>query len=109
LAPRISPNKTWAGLVGGVASAALASPAIGWLLGSHGLALLGLLGALLAVVAQAGDLGESLAKRRFGVKDTGQLIPGHGGLLDRVDGLMATAPLVALAVWLNGGSVFTWA
>jgi phosphatidate cytidylyltransferase len=67
-----------------------------------------LLGGVLAVVAQGGDLGESLAKRRFGVKDTGALIPGHGGLLDRVDGLLPTAPALALLVWLKGGSVFGW-
>jgi phosphatidate cytidylyltransferase len=67
-----------------------------------------LLGAALAVVAQGGDLGESFAKRRFGVKDSGALIPGHGGLLDRVDGLLPTVPALAVLVWLKGGSVFGW-
>jgi phosphatidate cytidylyltransferase len=107
LAPRVSPNKTWSGLIGGVASAAL--------VGALGAALLGvdvglpaLAGGLLAGVAQAGDLAESLVKRRFGAKDTGSLIPGHGGLLDRVDGLLATTPVVALLMWLKGGSVFGW-
>jgi phosphatidate cytidylyltransferase len=109
LAPRISPNKTWAGLLGGMASAALVSGCVAAVLdGGAGLAGAALVGGGLAVVAQAGDLGESLVKRRFGVKDTGALIPGHGGLLDRVDGLLATTPVVALLVWLEGGSVVGW-
>jgi phosphatidate cytidylyltransferase len=108
LAPRISPNKTWAGLLGGVASAALVGGLVAALLDGAGLAVAALVGGGLAVVAQAGDLGESLVKRRFGVKDTGALIPGHGGLLDRVDGLLATTPVVALLVWLKGGSVVGW-
>src|SRR5215468_347717 len=81
LAPRVSPNKTWAGLAGGVVGAALAGAAVA-AAGSAPVGGLALAGGVLAVVAQAGDLGESLAKRRFGVKDTGTLIPGHGGLLD---------------------------
>ena len=107
LAPQISPNKTWAGLLGGMVSAALVG-GCGAALGGGLLAAGALAGGGLAVIAQAGDFGESFAKRRFGVKDTGTLIPGHGGLLDRVDGLLATAPAVALAVWLKGGSVFGW-
>jgi phosphatidate cytidylyltransferase len=108
LAPRISPNKTWAGLLGGVVSAALVSGLVAAVLDGAGLAVAALIGGGLAVVAQAGDLGESLVKRRFGVKDTGALIPGHGGLLDRVDGLLATTPIVALLVWLKGGSLVGW-
>jgi phosphatidate cytidylyltransferase len=92
-----------------MASAALVSGCgAAWLDGGAGLAGAALVGGGLAVVAQAGDLGESLVKRRFGVKDTGALIPGHGGLLDRVDGLLATTPVVALLVWLEGGSVVGW-
>src|SRR4030095_10502685 len=86
LAPRISPNKTWAGLAGGIAGAAV----LGWI-GGHFLGLGGdflLLGATMAALAHAGDLFESWIKRRAGVKDSGALLPGHGGLLDRLDGLL---------------------
>jgi phosphatidate cytidylyltransferase len=108
LAPRISPNKTWAGLLGGMASAALVGGLMAGVLGAAGLAVAALVGGGLAVVAQAGDLGESLVKRRFGVKDTGALIPGHGGLLDRVDGLLAATPVVALLVWMKGVGGVGW-
>jgi phosphatidate cytidylyltransferase len=97
--PRYSPNKTWSGFVGGLAAGAGA----GWVVASiiplglphpaWGL-LLGLTGAL---ATMAGDLWESALKRRFGVKDAGGLIPGHGGLLDRVDGLMFAAVVLAAA------------
>lgn len=94
LAPRISPKKTWAGLVGGMVCAAL----VGWAM-KNGVApgawRLAAASAALAVVAQAGDLAESGLKRYFGVKDSSQLIPGHGGVLDRLDGLLAVAPAVA--------------
>jgi len=102
LAPVISPNKTWAGLLGGMAAAALAGVAFAlWRDAPVGLA--GLVSAALAVVAQAGDLGESMVKRHFGVKDSGRLIPGHGGIFDRVDGLLAVAPAWALALLAAGG------
>jgi phosphatidate cytidylyltransferase len=100
LAPRVSPNKTWAGLLGGMAAAAL----VGLLVFAFsdvfepGTAMA--LSAVLAVVAQGGDLGESALKRRFGVKDSGTILPGHGGIMDRLDGLLAAAPVVALCVWL---------
>lgn len=98
--PRFSPNKTWTGfaggLIGGSAAAALISLAP---LGGRGpvfrTALM--IGFFTALAAMAGDLWESMLKRRFGVKDSGDLIPGHGGLLDRVDGLMFAAVLVAAA------------
>ena len=108
LAPRISPNKTWAGLLGGVMSAALAGALTAPLLGEAGVQTAALVSAALAVVAQGGDLGESVLKRHFGVKDTGGLIPGHGGLLDRVDGLLAVAPMVAAITWLSRSSVLDW-
>ena len=66
------------------------------------------LSAGLAIVEQFGDLAESLAKRRFGVKDSSGLIPGHGGLLDRLDGLLAVIPVVALLTMIAGRSVVTW-
>lgn len=97
LAPRISPRKTWSGLFGGMLVAALVAAVLGSVLG---LALeplaLALLGAALAAWSQMGDLTESAVKRRFGVKDSGSIIPGHGGILDRVDGLVFAAPAVAL-------------
>ncbi len=98
LAPRISPKKTWAGLIGGMTVAAAA----GWLLALAFAigqpTLLAIAAAVLAVVGQAGDLTESAIKRHFQVKDSSNLIPGHGGVLDRVDGLLFAAPLWAM-VW----------
>lgn len=98
IAPRISPSKTWAGLGGGAALAALVGVGVeisdfgpaavpGFTIGSIGWAMLG--GVLIAVIAQAGDFFESWMKRRAGVKDSGSLIPGHGGLFDRLDGFIA--------------------
>ena len=108
LAPRWSPRKTWAGLAGGVACAALAGWATAVWLGISPALPLVLLSAGLAIVEQFGDLAESVAKRRFGVKDSSGLIPGHGGLLDRLDGLLAVIPVVALLTLIDGRSVVTW-
>jgi CDP-diglyceride synthetase len=98
LAPAISPNKTWAGLGGGVLAAGL----FGALMHvQYGLPWrMTLASPALAVVAQAGDLFESWLKRRAGVKDSGNVLPGHGGVLDRLDGLVPVAPLAALLVVL---------
>lgn len=91
LAPSISPGKTWSGLIGGVIGAALGGALIVHFCGlAHGLILLA---PLLAVAAQCGDLFESALKRRAGVKDSGRLLPGHGGVLDRLDGLLPVALL----------------
>jgi phosphatidate cytidylyltransferase len=104
LAPGISPGKTWAGLLGGVLGAALVGTIVSGLLG--GIAGLGtLVGGLLAVVAQAGDLFESHLKREAGVKDSGTLIPGHGGALDRLDGLLFAAPVYAFLVGPGGARI----
>lgn len=94
LAPRFSPNKTWAGLVGGVAGATIAA---GLLVTQAGLPRV-LLGAapLFAVAAQAGDLFQSAIKRRAGVKDSGRVLPGHGGVMDRLDGLVPVAVFTLL-------------
>lgn len=94
LAPRISPNKTWAGLIGGMAGAGVC----GWLLATWFQMEPFFLwsGAALGAVAQGGDLYESWLKRRAGVKDSGTLLPGHGGVLDRLDGLLAVAIVMTL-------------
>jgi phosphatidate cytidylyltransferase len=100
--PRVSPKKTWAGAIGGFA----ASLAV-----AGGFAALGLgktvpillVGAALSVVSQLGDLFESAVKRRFGVKDSSHLIPGHGGLMDRLDGLVAAIVVAAIFGLLRGG------
>lgn len=108
LAPRWSPGKTWAGLIGGVLCAALAGFAAAAVLRAGAVLPLILASSGLAIVEQFGDLAESMAKRRFGVKDSSGLIPGHGGLLDRLDGLLAVVPAVALLSLAGGGSVLTW-
>jgi phosphatidate cytidylyltransferase len=109
LAPRISPGKTWSGLGGGVFGAVLVTLAALVVFARQGSFLGALLFAgLLAVVAQMGDLFESAVKRRAGVKDSSSLIPGHGGMLDRVDGLLFAAPAVALAFLVFGHEVVPW-
>ncbi len=108
LAPRISPNKTWSGLAAGIVCTAAVGFATATVLDGPDVLHLFLLSAALALVAHAGDLWESMVKRRFNAKDSGRLIPGHGGLLDRLDGLMAAAPAVAAATLLSGESVLAW-
>ena len=98
LAPAISPNKTWAGLIGGIVAASLFGAFMHWY---AGLPLrMTLASPLLAIVAQAGDLYESWLKRRAGVKDSGNVLPGHGGVMDRLDGLVPVAPVAAFLVIL---------
>jgi phosphatidate cytidylyltransferase len=108
LAPRISPSKTWSGLCGGMLGAALTGALTTWLLGSERLLQAAGLGAVLAIVAQLGDLAESALKRAAQVKDSGSLIPGHGGLLDRVDGLLFAAPALALLGLIAGPESLPW-
>ena len=99
LMPAISPNKTWAGLCGAIAGGICAGAAL-WIFDRQfNLLWLVALGAGLAVVEQGGDLIESALKRRHGVKDSGNLIPGHGGILDRIDGLIAAAVIAAGVAW----------
>jgi phosphatidate cytidylyltransferase len=109
LAPALSPGKTWSGAIGGLVSAALAGLAIaaGFSSGFSPPHVIGLaLG--LGIISQAGDLLESALKRYFGVKDSGHIIPGHGGLLDRVDALLAVAPVAALLAFSVGRGVVLW-
>jgi phosphatidate cytidylyltransferase len=109
LAPRISPNKTWSGAIGGLICAAIAAyVAALW----GGLAYAGAtvlaIGAVLSVFSQIGDLGESWWKRRFAVKDSGNLIPGHGGILDRIDGVLLASPVAAAAYWAGQMAGLPW-
>jgi phosphatidate cytidylyltransferase len=108
LAPVVSPNKTWAGLFGGVLAAALLGAVFTLFDDGSPLLLAMLVSAALAVVAQGGDLVESMVKRYFGVKDSGALIPGHGGIFDRVDGLLAVAPVWALVLLVSDGGWSLW-
>jgi phosphatidate cytidylyltransferase len=104
LAPMISPNKTVEGAVAQLLASGLAALVLGaWLLNWQAPRLL-VAGALLGLVGQIGDLAESVMKRSVGVKDTGGLIPGHGGVLDRVDGLLFNAPALYYYAALGGGA-----
>ncbi len=109
LAPAISPGKTWSGAVGGLGAAV----AVGFIAAatlSAGTSPMRAVcfAALISVVSQAGDLFESQLKRDFGVKDSGWLIPGHGGLLDRLDAVLFAAPVAALLALMLGRGVIIW-
>lgn len=101
MAPVLSPSKTWAGTIGGSVTAALIFAAFIWFLGGSAWQA-GLFGFLFSVTAHAGDLFESFVKRRFGIKDSGAMIPGHGGVLDRMDSTLAAALAMALLVFVVG-------
>ena len=107
LAPAISPGKTRSGAVGGLAASVLIAAGVALYLGGNP-AWAGLIGAVVGVAGQAGDLLESGLKRRFGVKDSGGLIPGHGGLLDRLDALLVAVPVAALLAAAAGRGVELW-
>jgi phosphatidate cytidylyltransferase len=98
---RVSPNKTWAGAIGGLLLAAVAGVLAGRFVSSPDLIGVSLVAILLSVAAILGDLAESAFKRRFGRKDASNLIPGHGGILDRVDALMAAASVAAMFAMLR--------
>ncbi len=99
LAPVLSPNKTWSGAIGGLVAAAIAEAIFIAVIGGHAGAA-ALFGAVLAVFAHAGDLFESWVKRRFHIKDSGGLIPGHGGVLDRIDSTLSAVVALAIAVFV---------
>lgn len=108
LAPVTSPNKTWSGAVGGVVTSVFAAGLTAqWLgLGLNSVTLM--LAASLSIAGQAGDMAESQFKRRHGVKDSGTWMPGHGGVMDRVDGLWTIAPIVTLICAVQDGGIGTW-
>lgn len=103
LAPQLSPNKTWSGSIGGLVGAVLAAVLVVKVSGVNNVLPATLIAIALSIVAQIGDLFESAIKRRFGAKDAGSLIPGHGGLMDRLDGFVAAAVLACLIGLAHGG------
>lgn len=102
LAPSISPNKTWSGTFGGAMSAVIVGAVVAIALAAERPLVAAALALVVSITAQLGDLFESMKKRQFGVKDSSRLIPGHGGVLDRVDGLLAAVPVFALFQALTG-------
>jgi len=104
LAPKISPGKTRSGAIGGACGGLLAGLSLAAAAGSPNVPLLAVVALLLSLLAQAGDLFESWLKRRHGLKDSGRLIPGHGGVMDRVDGLVAAAIALYVIGWLSGSA-----
>ncbi|MDB2414537.1 phosphatidate cytidylyltransferase [Rickettsiales bacterium] len=106
IAVKISPNKTWAGLIGGMIAAGLVSSVASFLIDDANLILYFIIGTFLAVFAQVGDFFESWLKRKFAVKDSGSIIPGHGGVMDRVDGLVTVSALLAILALIRGGALF---
>jgi len=107
LAPKISPGKTWSGSFGGLFSGAVAGALLAWHLQAEPWQAFAV-GLVLSLCAQGGDLLESAIKRKLGVKDSGQTIPGHGGLFDRLDGFLAAGPVAALLAFCVHGGVPLW-
>lgn len=103
LMPQVSPNKTWAGAVGGLIASVVVTLALAKMAGLTALFALAMLAVVLSVFAQGGDLFESFLKRRFHAKDSGHLIPGHGGLMDRLDGFVSASVAAALIGLARGG------
>ena len=113
LAPRLSPNKTWAGLMGGALGAVLAAWISYWAIGlvdplAVNLSAILMIGVVLAVLAQMSDLFESALKRKYDFKDSGGIIPGHGGILDRVDGLIGVFMVLHIvSLWRGGDAAYS--
>lgn len=101
--PSVSPKKTWAGFIGGTAFAVAAATGVAHLFGAPALLPVAVVGGVAAIVSQGGDLFESSLKRRFGVKDSGALIPGHGGVMDRLDGFVFAGAFALAVGLLRGG------
>jgi phosphatidate cytidylyltransferase len=108
LAPAISPGKTWSGAAGGLVGACLVGAVAARFAADAPISHAALVAGVLGILAQLGDLLESWLKRHFGVKDSSRLIPGHGGLLDRLDGVLAAAPAAALLALLLGRGIELW-
>jgi phosphatidate cytidylyltransferase len=108
LAPRISPGKTWAGFAGATVLAVGAGAAFAVVVPDVSALRLALAAVGLSLAAQGGDLLESAVKRHFALKDSGTIIPGHGGVFDRLDGLLAAAPLLAVLTAVSGNPGFLW-
>tara|TARA_A100001037_G_scaffold88426_1_gene80146 strand:+ start:1376 stop:2080 length:705 start_codon:yes stop_codon:yes gene_type:complete len=108
LARTISPNKTWSGLIGGILGTAMWSGIWSFWTGTGTVSILAIIGVGTAVLSQLGDLSVSIVKRKFGFKNTGKLIPGHGGVLDRMDGFLVAVPFVALSLAVAKGNFGLW-
>ncbi|HVZ15384.1 MAG TPA: phosphatidate cytidylyltransferase, partial [Bauldia sp.] len=103
LLPAVSPKKTWAGAIGGLLVGIIVGVVVALLAGVRISPILVLICVLLSAASQIGDLFESWVKRRFGAKDASNLVPGHGGLMDRVDGLAVASGVAVVVGWLHGG------
>lgn len=108
MAPDISPTKTWAGFFGGLIGAVGIALFCGWFFAAPNLLIMAGIGLGLSIAAHAGDLFESWVKRQAGVKDSGGLIPGHGGLLDRVDGMIMVILIFWAGFWASGYNLSWW-
>jgi len=106
--PKVSPKKTWAGLAGAVVLAFVVGGIFSWATVGTYFKQVCTVSAAASLLAQAGDLAESAVKRHFGVKDSGRILPGHGGVLDRLDGLTAAILVAAIVTLWRGETIFVW-
>ena len=108
LVPNISPNKTWSGAIGGFVSAICISTVYLYILGYEHLLVPSIFSCLISIIGQIGDILQSYFKRVYKVKDSGWIIPGHGGVMDRVDSLWLASPILLFISWLYNGGVEFW-